>query len=56
MKLGDVAQSMVIRNGVITNRRGMIFIREGDYIITEADGQRHVCGADKFHQRFAPIE
>ena len=40
----------------INNRRGSIFIREGDYIITEADGQRHVCGADKFHSRFVPVE
>ena len=40
----------------INNRRGSIFIREGDYIITEADGQRHVCGDDKFHTRFVPLE
>ncbi len=40
----------------IQNRRGLIFIREGDYIITEGDNERHVCGADKFHKRFKFIE
>lgn len=39
----------------IENRRGVIFIREGDYIIYENDGERHVCGADKFHLRFAQL-
>lgn len=39
----------------ITNRRGNIFIREGDYVISEQDGERHVCGADKFHDRFKPL-
>ena len=28
----------------IQNRRGVIFIREGDYIIYEQSGERHVCG------------
>lgn len=36
----------------IQNRRGLIFIREGDYIITEQDAERHVCGSDKFAERF----
>lgn len=40
----------------IRNRRGIIFLREGDYIITEHDNQRHVCGADKFSERFVPAE
>lgn len=40
----------------IRNRRGVIFIREGDYIIYEQDNERHVCGADKFHKRYARIE
>lgn len=40
----------------ISNRRGMIFIREGDYIIYENDGERHVCGADKFEHRFIPAD
>lgn len=40
----------------ISNRRGMIFIRKGDYIIYENDGERHVCGADKFEHRFTPQE
>lgn len=40
----------------ISNRRGMIFIRKGDYIIYENDGERHVCGADKFDQRFTPLD
>ena len=40
----------------IRNRRGIVFLREGDYIITECDSQRHVCGADKFKKRFMPAE
>ncbi len=40
----------------IRNRRGIIFIREGDYIITEGDHERHVCGADKFSKRFMPVK
>lgn len=40
----------------IQNRRGITFIRENDYIITEADGERHVCGEDKFPSRFLPVQ
>lgn len=40
----------------IQNRRGVTFIREGDYIIMEGDNERHVCGADKFPKRFKPID
>lgn len=40
----------------IHNRRGLVFIKEGDYIIYEGDEERHVCGADKFKKRFAPID
>lgn len=40
----------------IQNRRGVVFIRKGDYIITEGDNERHVCGADKFAVRFRRIE
>lgn len=40
----------------IQNRRGVVFIRENDYIIYEDDGERHVCGADKFDSRFTPLE
>ena len=36
----------------IKNRRGRVFIGEGDYIITDADGSRHVCGADKIWNRY----
>ncbi len=39
----------------IQNRRGLIFIREGDYIIKERDSERHVCGSDKFFQRFKEL-
>lgn len=39
----------------IQNKRGVIFIREGDYIICEGDGERHVCGEGKFNSRFQPI-
>lgn len=40
----------------IQNRRGVVFIHEGDYVITENDQERHVCGADKFFQRYTLIE
>ncbi|MCI8494464.1 MAG: hypothetical protein HFI74_02115 [Lachnospiraceae bacterium] len=40
----------------IQNRRGMIFLREGDYIITEQGLERHVCGADKFADRYHCVE
>lgn len=40
----------------IQNRRGMIFLREGDYIIKENDNERHVCGKDKFSKRYQEVE
>lgn len=40
----------------IQNRRGVIFIREGDYIIYEESGERHCCGGDKFTGRFQECE
>ena len=40
----------------IRHRRGRTFIGEGDYIILEADGTKHVCGADKVWNRFNKVE
>lgn len=40
----------------IKNRRGRTFIGEGDYVIVEADGTKHVCGADKIWTRFEEIK
>ncbi len=40
----------------IYHRRGRTFIGEGDYIITDADGTKHVCGKDKIFDRYEPIE
>lgn len=40
----------------IKNRRGYTFIGEGDYIIMDADGSKHVCGADKIWNRYEKIE
>lgn len=40
----------------ITHRRGRTFINEGDYIIRDADGTKHVCGADKVFQRYTKVE
>ncbi|MBQ9991594.1 MAG: hypothetical protein IJP31_11760 [Lachnospiraceae bacterium] len=40
----------------ICHRRGRTFIGEGDYIIIEADGTKHVCGEDKFNDRFSKVE
>lgn len=45
----------VVVSPFIQNRRGMIFLREGDYIIEDKDGHRHVCGEDKFHERYRTI-
>ena len=40
----------------ILHRRGRTFINEGDYIITDADGTKHVCGEDKIFSRYEKIE
>ncbi len=40
----------------ILHRRGKTFIGEGDYIITEADGSRHVCCKEKIFSRYTPVE
>ena len=40
----------------ILHKRGKTFIAEGDYIITESDGSRHVCSGDKVFDRFKPVE
>ncbi len=40
----------------IRSRRGLIFLREGDFVIKEQDQDRHVCGQDKFYKRYRPIE
>lgn len=36
----------------IKHRRGRTFIGENDYIIIDADGTKHVCGADKIFKRY----
>ena len=40
----------------IMHRRGHTFIGEGDYIITDQDGTKHVCGEDKIFKRYQIIE
>ncbi len=40
----------------IFHRRGRTFISEGDYIIIDADGTKHVCGADKIFTRYEPTD
>lgn len=40
----------------IKTRRGRIFIGEGDFIIQDEDGTRHVCGADKIWNRYEKPE
>lgn len=40
----------------ISHRRGRTFIGEGDYVIVDSDGSKHVCGADKIFNRYEPIE
>ena len=39
----------------ISQRRGKTFIKEGDYVIIEADGFKHVCGEDKLWKRFEKL-
>ena len=39
----------------IRHRRGRTFIGEGDYIIIDEDGTKHVCGADKIFKRYQKI-
>ena len=31
------------------------FINEGDYIIIDEDGTKHVCGEDKIFTRYEPV-
>lgn len=40
----------------IMHRRGRTFIGEGDYVIIDQDGTKHVCGKDKIFKRYTPIE
>lgn len=40
----------------LKSRRGYTFIGEGDYVVTDSDGTKHVCGADKIWNRYEPIE
>ena len=39
----------------IQTRRGLIFINEGDFIIVDGEDERHVCGGEKFHERYSPV-
>ena len=40
----------------ISHRRGRTFIGENDYVITEPDGTKQVCGEDKIFNRYEPIK
>ena len=40
----------------IEHRRGRTFVGENDYIISEADGTKHVCAEDKIWSRYEKIE
>ena len=40
----------------ILHRRGRTFIGEGDYIIKDADGTKHVCGSDKIWNRYEKLD
>lgn len=43
----------------VWNRRGLVYIKEGDFIICEEGSNgavdKHVCGGDKFFQRFEEV-
>ncbi len=40
----------------INQKRGRTFICEGDYIIIDDDGSKHVCSSDKVFSRYEKIE
>ncbi|MBO4909886.1 MAG: hypothetical protein J5476_11480 [Lachnospiraceae bacterium] len=40
----------------ISHRRGKTFISEGDYIIVDSDGTKHVCGEDKIFKRYEEVK
>ena len=40
----------------IKHRRGRTFIGEGDYLIVDEDGTKHVCGKDKIFVRYKVVE
>ncbi len=40
----------------IVHKRGRVFIEEGDYIIADSDGTKHVCGEDKIWARYEKLE
>ncbi len=40
----------------IFHRRGRTFIGEDDYIVTDIDGTRQVCGEDKVFKRYEIID
>ena len=40
----------------VKHRRGKTFIGEGDYIIIDDDGTKHVCGGDKIFQRYEEVK
>ncbi len=57
----DMTVKITRDNGMIVcpyviHRRGRTFLREGDYIITDSDGTKHVCGEDKIFSRYERIE
>ncbi|MDD6057735.1 MAG: hypothetical protein PUB98_05695 [Clostridiales bacterium] len=39
----------------IKHRRGRTFIGEGDYVIIDEDGTKHVCGEDKIWLRYEKL-
>ncbi len=39
----------------VKSRRGLTFIKEGDYIILESSGDKHCCGEDKFSLRYKEL-
>ncbi|MBD5554897.1 MAG: hypothetical protein HDQ95_06025 [Roseburia sp.] len=36
----------------IKHRRGRTFIGEGDYVVVDEDGTKHVCGENKVWKRY----
>lgn len=40
----------------VRSKRGCTFISEGDFIIFDADGTKHVCGRKKIWERYEKVE
>lgn len=52
----QIEKDKVVMCPYIANRRGRSFIKEGDYIIIDDDGNKHVCSGELFPKRYELVE